>query len=675
MALLAVLVVLISEVFRVPLTAYSAYIVFFVSKEETASTLLTAIVLTIAVTVAVSITLVIYMISAGEPGLRLPLMALSAFVGLFFSRVSPLGPAAFATGFVVTVALTLIDVIPNVEALTELVLWLWVVIMLPVGMVVVGNFLGGRDPGDLFWRSLASRLDEAGRLLNGEQIDGKLLGQHIRAGLLDPLRYLKLSGRRRSPRQTAAYEALVARSHEVLVLAAEWRKLTVEVPALTAVAGTCGEVLQAIARSLGTKGPFASLEPLPSTNDGLLDIDPRAGLLLARMVEIVSAMPGLLAEQHSVAVADPRPAKPGLLVADAFTNPEHVQFALKVTLAAMSAYIAYNLLAWPGIRTAMITCFFVTVGNVGETVHKMTLRLTGAVIGGALGYATILFLMPAMDSISDLCLAIGAVAFLAGWISVGSEKLSYAGMQIAMAYFFCVLVGYGPTIDLTEARNRVVGVLLGNVIVWLVFANIWPVSAVAQARAALASAIKALSSLVLLKATPAGGVPSQQDRTVFALDNALARTWRLLSFELFEPEAVRAARGERIDGPAADAVQALLGPTLLLSDAAPPGPILDEARRSLGEEAAAYRMALASWLSKLAERVASDKAGPALEAPPEVTMAADGEELLGAGGARLLAQVEWSRELCRRSRDLAALAKDRLNISAAGAAEQGGTEA
>src|SRR6267143_2414964 len=54
-----------------------------------------------------------------------------------------------------------------------------------------------------------------------------------------------------------------------------------------------------------------------------------------------------------------------LLVADAFTNPAHVRFALKVTLAAMFCYIFYSAIDWSGIHTALITCTFIALESTG----------------------------------------------------------------------------------------------------------------------------------------------------------------------------------------------------------------------------------------------------------------------------------------------------------------------
>src|SRR5205814_5905005 len=52
------------------------------------------------------------------------------------------------------------------------------------------------------------------------------------------------------------------------------------------------------------------------------------------------------------------PKLKSLFVSDAFTNPAHVHFALKVTFAAMFCYIFYMAIDWSGIHTALITCTF-----------------------------------------------------------------------------------------------------------------------------------------------------------------------------------------------------------------------------------------------------------------------------------------------------------------------------
>jgi Fusaric acid resistance protein family len=338
---LCVILVILLETFQTPLPAYSAYILFFISKEDTASTIFTGLIAALSITVAVFFTFIIYMISADEPGLRLPLMAIIIFAGMFISRASPYGPIGFLIGFLVTISLTIVDLIPpfnplhsQADLLTRTVLWLWVVVMLPVALVIIGNIFTGHNPSDL--------------LNQGSTAQTKKTQLHF-------------------------------------------------------------------------------------------------------------------------------------LAPDAFTNPDYVHYALKTTLAIFIAYFTYNILNWPGIRTCMITCFFVSLSTFSETLRKMTLRMIGALIGGGLGLGTVIFIMPYLTTITSLSLIIAVVAFFAAWVATSTERISYAGLQIALAYFLCVLVGYGPTIDLTEARDRVVGVLLGNLIIFLVYTLIWPTTVIEKA--------------------------------------------------------------------------------------------------------------------------------------------------------------------------------------------------
>ena len=140
----------------------------------------------------------------------------------------------------------------------------------------------------------------------------------------------------------------------------------------------------------------------------------------------------------------------------------------------MAAYVIYTGADWPGIRTALITCFFVAQGTLGETLHKLTLRLGGALIGALIGGLCIVYVLPEMTDIGDLSLLIATVSAVCAWVATSSERLAYAGMQMALAFFLGVLQGFGPSTDLAVLRDRMVGIVLGNIVMSLVFSVIWP---------------------------------------------------------------------------------------------------------------------------------------------------------------------------------------------------------
>src|SRR6266487_6191080 len=192
------------------------------------------------------------------------------------------------------------------------------------------------------------------------------------------------------------------------------------------------------------------------------------------------------------------PKPKSFFVPDAFTNPAHVYFALKVTFAAMFCYIFYMAIDWSGIHTALITCTFIALESTGATFHKGVLRIGGCLIGGALALFTIVFLMPHMDTIASLIVVVACASAIAGWVAAGTELISYAGLQIAFAFFYSVFQGYAPDTDLDNVRNRVVGILFGLIVTGLIFRYIWPEHTIDRLRAALRQALQQLARLLEL---------------------------------------------------------------------------------------------------------------------------------------------------------------------------------
>ncbi len=135
------LVVIISTALDIPFIAVSAYMVFFVSKADPATTFRTAIAFIVGMTVSIPLTIVLFIATVDDPPLRYAGMAAVLFVGMWLSRITALGPLAFVLGFVICVTQAVVDDSLVPELFVRAAMWLWVAIVYAVGLTAVANFV------------------------------------------------------------------------------------------------------------------------------------------------------------------------------------------------------------------------------------------------------------------------------------------------------------------------------------------------------------------------------------------------------------------------------------------------------------------------------------------------------------------------------------------------------
>ena len=385
----AVLCVTISMALQVPELSLSAYMVFFISKENKTVTTIVGVLGTIGVTIGIAVSLVLYQFTYGHPELRIPCMAILLFLGMYLCRVLVLGPLAFILGFVTAATQSIGDLLPTPELLLRELLWIWVTLAYAVGLTV---------------------------LLNGLFL----------------------------PKPT---------------------------------------------------GP-------------------------------------------------PKPLPKGLFVPDAFTNPAHVRFALKVTFAAMFCFVLYSAIDWFGIHTAFITCVFIALESTGRTLHKGILRIVGCIIGGLLALCSIVFLIPHMETIASLVVLVACVSAIAGWVATGTERIAYAGLQIAFAFFYGLFPasqGFAPSTDLHELRDRFIGILLGLMVTAVVFQYMWPERARDRLRDLLREALQQLARLLVIPSpkTPAKEAKAKAEALIIEISRELEQARREAELSSFEIEELQ----------------------------------------------------------------------------------------------------------------------------------------
>ena len=183
-----------------------------------------------------------------------------------------------------------------------------------------------------------------------------------------------------------------------------------------------------------------------------------------------------------------------------------------------------------------------------------------------------IFLVPDLTSIGALMIVVFVGALAAAYVAAGSPRISYAGFQMAFAFFLCVIQGPSPAFDLSTARDRVIGILIGNLVVFVVFTNLWPISVGKRIDPAIAALLRRLGTM-MTEPDPAArrNLASEARFSLAAIETDLELAG-------YEPEAVRPAQNWLLARrEAARDIEALQGPLLLSAntDKAKSTPIAD----------------------------------------------------------------------------------------------------
>lgn len=564
-ALICALTALVTSMYGTPFAAISAYVVFFMIRADRVTSIVLSIAMLTLVSMVLGLIILIAIFCMDDPMWRVFWMVTLSVGLLFLTSASKLRPVGAILAMIVGFGLDELGIAPVGELATRALLYVWLMVAIPVGVVIVVNLVMGPSPRRLACQALARRLRLAAQHLGSPDADRAALTACLREGnqqIGTWLRLSKVEGSTSAADLAALQQALASTTAILMATDLAAREPQARLPA--PIAAPITETLQAMADLLEQGGYPVDIELALSADDAL------PPLAKAVAVEVHSAIVNFaVADSEPAAPAAPSEATPakahgGFFLPDARTNPDHLRYAIKTTAAAMFCYLLYQQLDWSGIHTCFITCYVVSLSSTAETVEKLTLRILGCLVGAALGIATIVWVLPAMTSVTELMALVFVGMWLAAWVAQGSPRIAYAGFQIAFAFLLCVLQGPSPAFDLTIARDRIIGILLGNVVVYLMFTRVWPVSIAGQVDVALTALLHQWEA-----ATRAARPVQRRMLTAQALaqHGALAANVALMRYEpgWVRPEPEWIAQRSR----ALAELEAIEGPSFLIAERAP----------------------------------------------------------------------------------------------------------
>jgi multidrug resistance protein MdtO len=496
LAVICAFTVLVVEIYQTPDQALSVYLVFFLNRNNRTVSLVINVLLVALVTVIVGFVLLVAMIVINDPMWRVVSMTAISITILFVAMGSKLRPLGGTIALVVAYALDLLGTTPLGigEVATRSLLYAWVFVAIPAGISMIVNLLFAPPPRRLAEQAIARGLELSAVMLKApnENIRSQFR-DHLREGMAEIQKLLGFADREKTSTPADIVALKQAGNSTTLLMSA------IDVIDRNAEAGLPLPLADYLARMLQEMSSIfrAGAYPIrigwdpPKMEHALTPLESDVlGDLKQAIIHFAEA------PSSEKRVKEPHKEDGGFFAADILTNPDYIRYALKTTTAAMFCYFLYSLLDWPGIHTAFLTCYIVGLGTTAETVEKLTLRILGCLVGAAAGYGVMIFLIPYLTSITALMVVVFAGTLAAGYVSAGSPRISYAGFQAAFAFYLCVIQGSSPAFDLSTARDRVIGILLGNIVAYLVFTYLWPISVRKRIDPAIAAVLHRFAALM-----------------------------------------------------------------------------------------------------------------------------------------------------------------------------------
>jgi len=466
------MVIVTSMTLQVPLLALSLIVVFYVTQANVVLTRLIGVLFAVGSTAAVASAILVLKLTFDFPLLRILLASGIFLFSVYLMRVTKIGIVFFLVALVVIYVQTFVDQSDRAETLVRTVLWVWVAVNYPIALtLLINTLLLPLEPSrqlEAAMRGQLAVLDHAlASLEEGRRAASKPGALDVELGILTLQKLLRFSSMR-DKGNLGTQASRLACVTAVSRLYAAIRNLpgsidSAHVPYLATLRQACFELDTAIhTRSVYRAGPELQ---------NLSDLTVPGAL-----IEMRRALISFSDRNKKPDAGLPQQAPNSFFVDDAWTNPVYRQFALKTLLAVLLGYLFYLATDWQGIHTIMLTCLVVAQPSLGATGRRSALRMGGAIVGSLLALASIIWLVPRIDGIVGLLLMTLPVIALGAWVAAGSERISYAGVQIMFTFALALLEQFAPTTNLTEIRDRMVGILLGVALSALIQGGLWPES-------------------------------------------------------------------------------------------------------------------------------------------------------------------------------------------------------